>query len=192
MVNILLGVSGSVATIKAGQVVSQLQEKIPDCQVEIVATQHSLHFLNTIKDLPEVKIHRDSDEWSSWQGRGDPVVHIELRKWADLMVIAPLSANTLAKISNGICDNLLTCVARAWDFKNTDKKVFFAPAMNTCMWEHPITGDQIEKLKTWGFVEIPPISKTLMCKDTGMGAMAEPHTIAQTIVSHLDLCNSRK
>merc|ERR1712029_238612 len=122
MVNILLGVSGSVATIKAGQVVSQLREKIPDCQVEIVATQHSPHFLNTIEDLPEVKIHRDSDEWSSWQGRGDPVVHIELRKWADLMVIAPLSANTLAKISNGICDNLLTCVARAWDFKNTDKK----------------------------------------------------------------------
>ena len=131
----------------------------------------------------QIKVHRDSDEWSSWKARGDPVLHIELRKWADLMVIAPLSANTLAKAANGLCDNLLTCVLRAWDFK---KRVFFAPAMNTCMWDHPVTLQQVQTLKGWGFMEIPPISKTLMCKDTGMGAMAEPASIVETIVSHLN------
>ena len=133
----------------------------------------------------QITVYRDSDEWSAWKTRGDPVLHIELRKWADLMVVAPLSANTLAKVSNGICDNLLTCVLRAWDFKS-GKKVFFAPAMNTCMWDHPVTAQQVDTLKSWGFVQIPPISKTLMCKDTGMGAMAEPTSIVETVSSHVN------
>lgn len=59
----------------------------------------------------------DDDEWHEWSKVGDPVMHIELRRWADVFVIAPLSANTLAKLANGICDNLITCVARAWDFQ---------------------------------------------------------------------------
>lgn len=58
----------------------------------------------------------DDHEWSSWSQRGDPVLHIELRKWADICLIAPLSANTLAKIANGLADNLLTSTLRAWDF----------------------------------------------------------------------------
>ena len=58
----------------------------------------------------------DEDEWRQWGQVGDPVVHIELRRWADAFVVAPLSANTLAKVAGGLCDNLLTCVVRAWDF----------------------------------------------------------------------------
>jgi len=59
---------------------------------------------------------QDDDEWRQWKRVGDPVMHIELRRWADVMVIAPLSANTLAKAAGGMCDNLLTCVLRAWDW----------------------------------------------------------------------------
>lgn len=59
----------------------------------------------------------DDDEWHEWGKVGDPVMHIELRRWSDVFVIAPLSANTLAKLANGMCDNLVTCVARAWDFQ---------------------------------------------------------------------------
>jgi len=59
----------------------------------------------------------DEDDWRSWKTVGDDVLHIELRRWADIMVIAPLSANTLAKVANGMCDNLLTCVVRAWDWQ---------------------------------------------------------------------------
>lgn len=58
----------------------------------------------------------DEDEWHEWSQVGDPVLHIELRRWADVFVVAPLSANTLAKMANGLCDNLVTCIARAWDF----------------------------------------------------------------------------
>jgi len=186
MVNILLGVSGSVATIKADQIVSLIREKIPGSEVRVIATQHSEHFLNCDKlDGDGVRVYRDADEWSAWKGRGDPVLHIELRKWADVILVAPLSANTLAKVSNGMCDNLLTCVLRAWDLKN--KKVLFAPAMNTMMWDHPITQVQIGTLQSWGFVQIPPISKTLMCNDTGVGAMAEPPTLVNALVSELNL-----
>lgn len=58
----------------------------------------------------------DEEEWHQWQKKGDPVLHIELRKWADLLVVAPLSANTLAKLAQGLCDNCLTSVVRAWDW----------------------------------------------------------------------------
>ena len=58
----------------------------------------------------------DEEEWHAWQQKGDPVLHIELRKWADVLIIAPLSANTLAKMAQGLCDNCLTSVVRAWDF----------------------------------------------------------------------------
>ena len=67
---------------------------------------------------------------------GDPVAHIELRRWADALVIAPLSANTLAKAAAGMADGLLTCVLRAWDW---NKPALLAPAMNTAMWESPLT-----------------------------------------------------
>lgn len=114
-----------------------------------------------------------------WHKIGDPVLHIELRKWADLMVIAPLDANTLGKIASGICDNLLTCTVRAWDLK---KPLYFAPSMNTYMWEHPITAQQIETLKTFGYKELPPVVKKLACGDYGAGAMAEVNTVVSAIV----------
>uniref|UniRef100_A0A8D0ESI6 Phosphopantothenoylcysteine decarboxylase n=1 Tax=Strix occidentalis caurina TaxID=311401 RepID=A0A8D0ESI6_STROC len=99
-----------------------------------------------------------------WKSRSDPVLHIELRRWADLMLVAPLDANTLAKLANGICDNLLTCVIRAWDLS---KPLLFCPAMNTAMWEHPITAQQVEQLKGFGYTEIPCVVKKLVCGDEG-------------------------
>ncbi|XP_015728062.1 phosphopantothenoylcysteine decarboxylase isoform X4 [Coturnix japonica] len=113
-----------------------------------------------------------------WKGRSDPVLHIELRRWADLMVVAPLDANTLAKLANGICDNLLTCVIRAWDLH---KPLLFCPAMNTAMWEHPITAQQVEQLKGFGYTEIPCVVKKLVCGDEGRGAMAEVWTIVESV-----------
>lgn len=79
----------------------------------------------------------------------------------------------------GICDNLLTCVVRAWDMQ---KPLLFCPAMNTKMWEHPVTCTQISTLIGWGYIEIPCIAKTLICGDTGLGAMAEIGTIVDTLL----------
>ncbi|XP_026543054.1 phosphopantothenoylcysteine decarboxylase [Notechis scutatus] len=171
--HILVGVTGSVAALKLPLLVAELL-KIPGLAVRVVTTENAKHFYKA-EEIP-VTIYDDSDEWELWKKRTDPVLHIELRRWADLMLVAPLDANTLAKIANGICDNLLTCIIRAWD---VSKSLLFCPAMNTLMWEHPITARQVGQLKEFGYVEIPCIVKKLVCGDEGRGAMAEISTIVE-------------
>lgn len=170
---ILLGVTGSVATTLAPKLIEALALH----ELKVVVTDKAKYFLP--KDLT---VRDDSWEWYSdyHYTKNDPVGHIELRNWADVFVIAPLSANTLGKLANGICDNLLTCVARAWDFK---KPIVIAPAMNTLMWEHPITEVQLNLLKSWGYTLVPPQDKVLACGDKGMGAMADISVIVEAIVS---------
>ena len=91
-----------------------------------------------LEDGKPIKTYfKNQDEWDAWQKRSDPVLHIELVKISSLILIAPLSANTLGKLANGLADNLLTCVFRAWHFKT--KPAIVAPAMNTYMYENPIT-----------------------------------------------------
>ncbi|XP_060230556.1 phosphopantothenoylcysteine decarboxylase isoform X2 [Meriones unguiculatus] len=129
-------------------------------EVTVVTTERAKHFYNP-QDVP-VTLYSDADEWEMWKRRSDPVLHIDLRRWADLMLVAPLDANTLGKVASGICDNLLTCVIRAWDLS---KPLLFCPAMNTAMWEHPLTARQVGQLKSFGYVEIPCVSKKLVCGD---------------------------
>ncbi|XP_026739027.1 phosphopantothenoylcysteine decarboxylase-like [Trichoplusia ni] len=185
---LILAATGSVAALKIPLLIKTLLELPEDemtyvFEIHLVVTEHAKHFFK-MSDLPgSVKVYDDNLEWKAWKSRGDPVLHIELGKMADLMLIAPLDANTLAKMSQGISDNLLTCTTRAWDMS---KPLVFCPAMNTRMWEHPVTAQQIALLKQWGHIEIPPISKKLMCGDTGIGAMAEVDTIVATIRSVAD------
>ncbi|XP_032555623.1 phosphopantothenoylcysteine decarboxylase isoform X3 [Chiroxiphia lanceolata] len=181
---VLVGVTGSVAALKLPLLVVELL-KIPGLEVKVVTTERAKHFYDA-QEIP-VTLYGDEDEWQLWKGRSDPVLHIELRRWADLMVVAPLDANTLAKVANGICDNLLTCVIRAWDLS---KPLLFCPAMNTAMWEHPITARQVEQLKGFGYTEIPCVVKKLVCGDEGRGAMAEVWTILERvkrIIEELDV-----
>ncbi|KAH8400860.1 hypothetical protein KR009_001506 [Drosophila setifemur] len=179
--NVILAATGSVATIKLAHLIKGFSdESLPfKINLKIVITEAAKHFIE-LEQIPEnVPILHNRDEWIAWNKRGDPVLHIDLGKWADLLVIAPLSANSLSKMATGICDNLVMCVVRAWDL---EKPLLFAPAMNTRMYDHPITREQIDKLTSWGYTEIPCISKTLMCGDTGNGAMAEVPTIVEAVL----------
>ena len=149
------------------------------------------------------------DEWKEWQQLGDPVLHIDLRDWADLLLVAPLSAHTLAKIANGLCDDTLSCVIRAWDFghgRRPAKPLVLAPAMNTAMWDHPLTQTQlstirgfcnesrcpvahlkesrIEGNKMVGVHVIAPQVKTLACGEVGDGALASVDEILK-VASHV-------
>ncbi|KAL5227339.1 hypothetical protein ABZP36_015604 [Zizania latifolia] len=172
---VLAAASGSVAAIKFESLCRGLAEW---ADVRAVATGASLHFIDRASFPSGVALLTDDDEWSTWRRVGDEVLHIELRKWADAMVIAPLSANTLAKITGGLCDNLLTCVVRAWDYS---KPVYVAPAMNTFMWDNPFTRCHLDAVGELGMSLIPPVTKRLACGDYGNGAMAEPSEICRTV-----------
>lgn len=161
MKNILLGLTGSVASILFDKLHTRLSEY---GEVRTIITEKALHFANPKNQT----CYEDKNEWN-WKEKGDPILHIELRKWADIFVIAPLSANTLAKISNGLCDNLLTSVARAWDWK---KPMILAPSMNTQMWDSPITRNQLAIVSGYGARVVQPTAKVLACGDEGVGAMA--------------------
>lgn len=174
---ILLGLTGSVATIKCYQLIEKLQAQ--NHEIKVIYTQTARHFFDLEKLPTNVTSFSDADEYSVWSSRGDPVLHIDLSKWCDILLIAPVSANTLAKISHGLCDNLLTCVARTFDFNDKSKKFIVCPAMNTKMYQHPITSQQLDILKNWGVQVIAVVSKTLICGDTGLGAMAELDDIVQ-------------
>lgn len=191
--NILIGVTGSVAAIKTESLVESIimaaGKYCLQVNVKLIVTKNAKYFTGNVKDLGsklKVEILEDEDEWSNeaYQ-RNDSVLHIELRKWADLLLIAPLDANTLAKMANGICDNLLTCVVRCWDPK---KAIFLAPAMNTMMWDHPITADQLKTITGWGFniTLIPPVTKLLACGDYGTGGMESIDEIVRIVYTAFD------
>ena len=158
---ILLGITGSVAAVLAPKLIDLIANKY---EVRVIVTDKVQKFVSI-----ETEVYKDEDEWVSFEKISDPIIHIELRRWADAFLIAPCTMNTLAKISNGLCDNLLTNTARAWDFS---KPFVIAPAANTFMWESHITKKQIELFKGLGGLVIPPVYKTLACGDTGIGAMA--------------------
>lgn len=149
--NILLAGTGSVAAIKYWRLMMALQEF---GEVKGILTEKAEFFARKSitqevldKDLPNLLV-TEQDEWK-WNKIGDSIPHIDLKDWADILVIAPLSANTLAKMANGICDNLLTSIYRAWpiigDFA-AEKPIVVAPAMNTNMWSHPVTKEHLDKL----------------------------------------------
>ncbi|CAL8582578.1 hypothetical protein XPA_008234 [Xanthoria parietina] len=164
--------------------------------------QPTLQYLQSIPNIDGVFV--DQDEWTEPWTRGAGILHIELRRWSDLLVIAPLSANSLAKMTTGLADNLLLSIVRAWDTTGATnspatavKKIIVAPAMNTAMWLHPITKKQIKILEEdWGaegnpkgWVEVlEPIEKTLACGDPGSGAMREWTDVVSTIENRLTLC----
>jgi phosphopantothenoylcysteine decarboxylase len=204
MAKVLFGVTGSVAAIKTPMLFAALAGQ--GHQLKVVATDSSLYFFKR-EDLPAGALYTDADEWprrpyADVYQREDPVLHIELRRWADLLLIAPLDANTLAKLAYGLCDNCLTCVWRAWDLA---RPVLLAPAMNTLMWENPQTARHLRRLADVFNLIVPagmadadaivdwineqrsplrligPVSKRLACGDVGMGAMAEASEIARTI-----------
>ena len=208
--HILLAATGSVATIKLPLIAYDLV-KHPNVSIRIVVTPPAAQFLQSqsaeqplltsLLDLPGVEgIYQDADEWTKPWVRGNKILHIELRRWAHLLVIAPLSANSLSKVVNGMSDGLLLNIVRAWDttglVDGRRKRIFVAPAMNTAMWRHPITRKQIKVLEEdWGAGEngegegwitvLRPVEKELACGDVGDGAMMDWKAIVGKIGRHL-------
>ncbi|EMF08526.1 phosphopantothenoylcysteine decarboxylase, partial [Sphaerulina musiva SO2202] len=211
--HLLLAATGSVATIKLPQIILSLSHHT-NLSIRLILTKSSIEFLRgqaseqptlaQIFEFPNVEaIYVDEDEWRRPWTRGASILHIELRKWADLMVIAPLSANALAKVALGMSDNLVYSVVRAWDTTGLidearpgvrKKGIIVAPAMNTAMWNHPVTKRHLDVLEgEWnvangGWMEVlGPIDKGLACGDKGGGGMREWKEIVEVIEKRMGL-----
>lgn len=183
--HVLLVTTGSVASIKAPLIVKELL-RYRNVRVEVVSTKSSLTFFDA-KDVEEAgsRVWTDDDEWSEPYKIGDPILHIELRRWADIVLIAPCSANTLAKIAGGFCDNLVTSLLRALS-PTTPTYIF--PAMNTLMYEHPLTAEHLRVVRdVIRYNVVGPIGKNLACGDAGLGAMTEWRDIVRIVVEKYQL-----
>ncbi|KAI9872445.1 MAG: hypothetical protein M1830_001610 [Pleopsidium flavum] len=192
--HLLLAASGSVATIKLPMIISSF-ENHPNLSIRVIVTKAATQFLAgqspeqltipSLALLPNVDaIYLDEDEWIVPWTRHSKILHIELRRWAHLLAIVPMSANLLAKATGGLCDDLLTNVIRAWDVK---RAIIAAPAMNQMMWQNPITAKQVAILaEEWDWFDVlSPQVKQLACGDVGQGAMCDWHEIVAVIEERL-------
>ena len=192
--HLLLAASGSVATIKLPLIITSFANH-PNLSIRVVITKAATYFLagqsveqptvSSLTLLPNVDgVYLDEDEWIDPWTRHSKILHIELRKWAHLLAIVPMSANLMAKVTGGLCDNLLTNIIRAWD---TKRPIIVAPAMNQLMWENPVTAKQVEILAkelVW-FEILSPQVKELACGDFGQGGMCDWHEIVAVIEKRL-------
>ncbi|MBF0595361.1 MAG: hypothetical protein HQL22_10400 [Candidatus Omnitrophica bacterium] len=174
--NIVLGVSGSIAAYKACDIVRRLQDK--GCDVTVILTDNAAKFVTalTFEALSRRPVLSDmfarDVEWD--------MAHIALAKLADVLVIAPATANIIGKIAGGIADDLLSCTAMT-----TKAPVVIAPAMNTEMFANSIVQENIAKLKKHGVMFVGPKSSKLACGDVGCGALADVDDIVKAVIALL-------
>jgi phosphopantothenoylcysteine decarboxylase/phosphopantothenate--cysteine ligase len=168
--NIVVGVTGGIAAYKVCQLVSNLKKQ--GAGVDVVMTQNATRFVapltfQTLSSRPVVLNAFDPPEY--WE-----VEHVALAKKADLMIVAPATANIIAKMANGIADDMLSTVLLA-----TRAPILIAPAMNTGMWDNPATRENIATLQKRGDHFVGPEGGLLACGDTGKGRMSEPEDILE-------------
>ncbi len=172
--NILLGVSGSIAAYKACDLITELREL--GHTVTVVMTKDAHHFITalSLQSFAGTEVIQD---FFSTEGRLKPI-HIELAKRSDVILIAPASADIIARLAHGLADDVLSCTALA-----TDAPIVIAPAMNEKMYFNKATQENIEKLKSRGVKFVNPIEGHLVCMDKGMGHLAQLGDIVKAVGS---------
>ena len=174
---VVLGITGSVAATRSPDIFKGLRDK--GLKVSVVMTKSAEHFITplTLSSLVGEEVYSDMFVKDSvdWQ-----MPHIDLAKAADVLLIAPATANIIGKLAHGMADDLLTCVVLA-----TKAKILIAPAMNTEMYNNKIVQDNVQKLKDIGIEFIDPIEGELACGDVGIGHIADNETIVDAVVRSL-------
>lgn len=168
---ILLGVTGGIAAYKSCELVRLLKKA--GHEVKVIMTEAAKAFIqpNTFAALSQNSVYD-----SLFDFKESPMLHIELAKWADKILVAPASAATISALAQGQADTLLSCVCLA-----TQASCYLAPAMNRQMWEHPATRQNVEKLQTYGYRILFPEAGEQACGDVGFGRMLEPEVLVESI-----------
>lgn len=177
---IVVGVSGGIAAYKACDLVSKLSKK--DYEVKVILTKHAEKFVSKLTFEALCHNYVETDLFD--ESNEDPIAHITLAKWADLMIIVPATANIIAKVTHGISDDLLSTT-----FLACNKHKMICPAMNTQMYENPITQKNIQACKDLGYQILDPVVGHLACNDTGKGKMIEPADIVEAIDNYFNTSN---
>ena len=175
--NIVVGVTGGIACYKAADLVSRLKKE--DIEIDVIMTKNACEFVSplTFRTLSKNPVVTDTFATpEAWK-----VGHVALAEKADIMLIAPATANVIGKVASGIADDMLTTTIMA-----SKAKIVFAPAMNVNMYENPILQANIEKLKSYGYYFIEPGSGMLACGYEGKGRMAEPAEIVEYVLPLLE------
>jgi phosphopantothenoylcysteine decarboxylase/phosphopantothenate--cysteine ligase len=178
---ILIAVSGGIAAYKIHFLIRDFVKK--GAEVQVIMTPDAEHFvtklsISTLSKKPVyTDFYGDNGTWNS---------HVEMALWAEVMIVAPCTANTLAKMVNGMCDNLVIAT-----YMSAKCPVFIAPAMDLDMYVHPSTKQNLELAEDFGHIVIPAESGELASGLIGQGRMAEPETIAKTVEDFFSL-NNRK
>jgi phosphopantothenoylcysteine decarboxylase / phosphopantothenate---cysteine ligase len=171
---VVLGVTGSIAAYKAADIIRRLQDK--QFHVSVIMTHEAKKFITplTLGSLAQGKVYSDmfDDSGAAWSKS-----HIKLADEAEILLIAPATANIIGKIAHGIADDLLTCTVMA-----TKAKVLIAPAMNVVMYQNAIVQENIRKLQKHGVQLIPPIKGKLACGTIGEGHLAEVDDIVNAVI----------
>ena len=173
---ILVGITGGIAAYKICELIRKFKKN--GANVKVVATPNSLNFVTklTLQNLSQNEVYVQEFDVKKWKPE-----HISLADEADVMVIAPATANTISKIAQGIADNLLTSIACAFS-----KKMIIAPAMNCNMWNNPIIQENITKLKSLGVEFLEPESGFLACGYIGKGRLCSIDKIYDSVVESLN------
>ena len=174
---VLLGVSGSIAAYKTAYLASALKKL--DADVHVLMTQNATNFINpiTFETLTGNKCLVDTFD----RNFEFSVEHVSLAKQADVVMIAPASANVIGKLAHGIADDMLTTTVMACKCKK-----IVAPAMNTNMFENPVVQDNLKILTHYGYEVISPATGYLACGDTGTGKMPEPQELLEYILQEIE------
>ncbi len=169
---IVIGVSGGIAAFKSAALVSKLTQA--GANVYVVMTDSAKQFIapTTFQALSRNEVYTNT----FYEPDSTKIAHIDLADQADLVLVAPASANTVAKVANGLADNMLTTMLLA-----TKAPVVFAPAMNVNMYDHPATQRNLQQLKAYGFQVIEPNAGYLACGWVGKGRMAEPEDLLELV-----------
>lgn len=172
---VLVLMSGSIAAFKVVQLVSKLVQAPVSAEVEVVMTPAARAFIGdaSLEGLTGRRVRSETF------GPGDHMEHIRLVRWADVVLAAPCTANTLNKLSRGIGDDLVGTLFLAHDFA---KPWLIAPAMNTRMYQHPVTRESLERLRTMGCTIVEAGSGALACGEVGEGRLAEPDALLEAVL----------
>ena len=180
---ILLVICGGISAYKSLEIIRLLKKK--GAIIKTILTKSAKEFVTplSVTSLSQEKVY---DDLFSHENESE-MDHISLSRWSDLILVAPTTANTISKLSNGSSDDLASTVILA-----SNKNIFLVPAMNVRMWEHPSTKENLDKLKTFGYIIIGPEIGDMACGEYGTGKMTEPVKIVDHLDSYLKTIKNNK